>query len=86
MTYTITTTQRVQGDSRSMETHTTVATLDEARETVVRQIESRADAQERGWTQVWHDAREDAYEISRTGDAIGPLPDGTVIEVRHDSR
>lgn len=65
------------------ESRLAVATLDEARigaSMEVRQAELRAD--EQGIGTPWHDAEDACYDLPESGGTVGPLPDGTVIEVR----
>jgi hypothetical protein len=53
-----------------------VATLDEARETALRAVGERRD--------MYYCEMEDA--VPESGGTVGPLPDGTVIEVEQRSR
>jgi hypothetical protein len=56
-----------------------VATLKEARQDARNIIEDHA--QQPGWTAEYIEARETARALPESGGTIGPLPDGTVIEV-----
>jgi hypothetical protein len=61
---------------------TAVATLDEAREDVVATVEIAEDPDGPRLDSLW----EHAHGMDESGGTIGPLPDGTVIEVRQVSR
>lgn len=59
-----------------------VATLEEARQDARNIVEDHA--QEPGWTDGYVAAREVARTLPESGDTVGPLPDGTVIEVERE--
>lgn len=60
-------------------TRITVATLDEAREAATDAVGEHAPAPADGQPDEWDAA---LATIDATGGTIGPLPDGTVVEVR----
>jgi hypothetical protein len=64
-----------------IESRFAVATLEEARELSVEIVRSNFDAHD-PFGNTEPPLMDDAYGIPEVGGTIGPLPDGTVIEVR----
>jgi len=64
----------------TIDTRTAVATLKEMRQHARNAVEDCAQAP--GWTPKYVAARNIARDLPAEGGSIGPLPDGTVIEVQ----
>ena len=80
MPYIITTTQSLETDVQgATDSRIAVATLEEARKTASHTVMRASVGHAAG---DWRAVKFGARELPESGDTVGPLPDGTVIEVR----